>query len=244
MLAVYYVIICFLLGKRHWPSSFCYYFSRWISSQNGQPSKVWSRKEVSERAQVVRDWDGMGWIGVPQNGWWKLWKTLFFNGWFGGKTHYFRKHPYEQSENPEVLDAFVMVQWNMECPQDAFYAENRRIFPLPWLWEEGYFLLVTCTFLWMNQTKLAALFWNELTHLETMTPNAKTQKGWRHWCCLNLVLFKPWLRFRVLGFFAPIFEKLINPTWQYVQIKRTIQPRTSEGWRIHRRSRLFFSWFG
>ena len=22
------------------------------------------------------------------------WKTLFFNGWFGGKTHYFWKHPY------------------------------------------------------------------------------------------------------------------------------------------------------
>lgn len=103
------------------------------------------------------------------------------------------------------------------------------------------FFVGTCTFLWMNQTILADLFWNELTHLETMTPNAKTQKGWRHWCCLNLVLFKPWLRwFRVLGFFAPIFEKLINPIWQYVQIKRTIQPRTSEGWRIHRRSRLFF----
>ena len=35
-------------------------------------------------------------IGVffPQNGWWKSWKPLFFNGWFGGKTHYFRKHPY------------------------------------------------------------------------------------------------------------------------------------------------------
>ena len=27
MVAVYYV---FLLGKRHWPSSFCYYFSRWF----------------------------------------------------------------------------------------------------------------------------------------------------------------------------------------------------------------------
>ena len=46
----------------------------------------------------------------------------------GGKTHYFRKHPYEQSENPEVLDAFVMVQWNTECLQDEFYVENRQIF--------------------------------------------------------------------------------------------------------------------
>ena len=23
-------------------------------------------------------------VGIPQNGWWKSWKTLFFNGWFGG----------------------------------------------------------------------------------------------------------------------------------------------------------------
>ena len=33
-------------------------------------------------------------IVVPQNGWWKSWKPLFFNGWFGGKTHHLRKHPY------------------------------------------------------------------------------------------------------------------------------------------------------
>ena len=31
---------------------------------------------------------------TPQNGWWKSWKTLFFDGWFGGKTHYFWKHPH------------------------------------------------------------------------------------------------------------------------------------------------------
>ena len=33
--------------------------------------------------------------GYPQNGWWKSWKSLLFNGWFGGKTHHFWKHPYE-----------------------------------------------------------------------------------------------------------------------------------------------------
>ena len=27
--------------------------------------------------------------GKPQNGWWKKWNTLFFNGWFGGKTPIF-----------------------------------------------------------------------------------------------------------------------------------------------------------
>ena len=32
-------------------------------------------------------------IKVPQNGWWKSWKTLWTNGWFGGYP-YFRKHPY------------------------------------------------------------------------------------------------------------------------------------------------------
>ena len=29
----------------------------------------------------------------PQNGWFFSWKSLWTNGWFGGKTHYFRKHP-------------------------------------------------------------------------------------------------------------------------------------------------------
>ena len=33
-------------------------------------------------------------IGVPQNGWWKYWKHLIQNGWFGVKKNpYFRKHP-------------------------------------------------------------------------------------------------------------------------------------------------------
>ena len=39
-------------------------------------------------------------VFVPQNGWWKSCKTLLFNGWFGGKTHYFRKHPYKAKEKP------------------------------------------------------------------------------------------------------------------------------------------------
>ena len=31
---------------------------------------------------------------TPQNGWWKSWfKTLWTNGWFGGVSHYFWKHP-------------------------------------------------------------------------------------------------------------------------------------------------------
>ena len=154
MLAVYYVIICFLLGKRHWPSSFCYYFSRWISSKNGQPSKVWSRKEVSERAQVVRDWDGMGWDGY---GCFQKWWYPKMDGENNGKTLLkwiiwgenpsFSETPiWAKRKIPEVLDAFVMVQWNMECLQDEFYVENRRIFPLPWSWEEGYFLLVPVLF--------------------------------------------------------------------------------------------------
>ena len=29
----------------------------------------------------------------PKNGWWKLMKKTHQNGWFGGKTQYFRKHP-------------------------------------------------------------------------------------------------------------------------------------------------------
>ncbi len=24
----------------------------------------------------------------PQNGWWKYWKTIFFNGWFGGFSYF------------------------------------------------------------------------------------------------------------------------------------------------------------
>ena len=33
-------------------------------------------------------------IGVPQNGWWKSWKTLLKMDDLGGNTHHFRKHPY------------------------------------------------------------------------------------------------------------------------------------------------------
>ena len=33
-------------------------------------------------------------LRVPQNGWFIMENPIFFNGWFGGKTHYFRKHPY------------------------------------------------------------------------------------------------------------------------------------------------------
>ena len=32
-------------------------------------------------------------IGVPKNGWFIM-ENPIKNGWFGGKTHYFRKHPY------------------------------------------------------------------------------------------------------------------------------------------------------
>ena len=42
-------------------------------------------------------------IGVgPQNGWWKKWTTLFFNGMIWGVPlyHYFRKHPYWMVVDP------------------------------------------------------------------------------------------------------------------------------------------------
>ena len=62
-------------------------------------------------------------IEVPQNGWGEEWKTLWPNGWFGRKTHYFRKHPYQQLDFfirprlPRVIDvprqvgAFSPILW-------------------------------------------------------------------------------------------------------------------------------------
>ena len=41
-------------------------------------------------------------IGVPQNGWFIM-ENPIKNGWFGGKTHYFRKHP-----NPQVVPWIFM----------------------------------------------------------------------------------------------------------------------------------------
>ena len=47
-------------------------------------------------------------IGVgPQNGWWKQWKSLLIHGWFGGKTHYFRKHPYLSLHFPWATTFFL-----------------------------------------------------------------------------------------------------------------------------------------
>ena len=37
-------------------------------------------------------------IGVPQNGWFIM-ENHIKDGWFGGKTHYFRKHPYGSLAN-------------------------------------------------------------------------------------------------------------------------------------------------
>ena len=64
--------------------------------------RTWNINDYSANSQgdvrmclllYVRIW-GFPKMVVPQDGWWKSWKTLFFNGWFGGKTHYFRKPPY------------------------------------------------------------------------------------------------------------------------------------------------------
>ena len=40
-------------------------------------------------------------IGVPQIGWFIM-KNPIKMGWFGGKTHYFRKHPYFVPNNPST----------------------------------------------------------------------------------------------------------------------------------------------
>ena len=81
MVAVYYVL-CISFGEKALALFFLLLLWQMISPPTCQPSKVWSRKEVSERAQVMREWDGMGWDGMdmgvskklggfPQNGWWK-----------------------------------------------------------------------------------------------------------------------------------------------------------------------------
>ena len=74
---MYYV---FLLGKRHWPYSFCYYFGRWFLPQHANLQRF----GVAKKFQNEPRWwgNGMGWDGMdmgvskklggfPQNGWWK-----------------------------------------------------------------------------------------------------------------------------------------------------------------------------
>ena len=57
-------------------------------------------------------------MGLPQNGWWKSWKTLCRNGWFWGfSTHYFRfnihlVHPHK-SRHCLVL---FPIQWPYAVP--------------------------------------------------------------------------------------------------------------------------------
>lgn len=156
-----------------------------------QPWKVWSRKEVSERAQVIRDW--MGWIWAKRKSW---------------SAGCFCHGSVEHGMSPRLV----------LCGKSAN-------FPLPWLWEEGYFLLVPVLLLWNEINQFDWFYWN---HLETMTP--KPKKGEDMDVVSIFLLFKPWIRwFQVLRFFAPIFAN---------------QPRTSEGWRNHRRVRLFFRGLG
>ena len=54
---------------------------------------------------------------TPQNGWWKWWKNPIKMGWFGGKTHYFRKHPHwdKNAEQKRDMSSCAMTcvpnQW-------------------------------------------------------------------------------------------------------------------------------------
>ena len=64
------------------------------------PSLVWSPKNWSFPIWVFPK------IGVPQK--WMVYDGKHYqNGWFGGKTHHFRKHPYEY--HPEVSLMILVV---------------------------------------------------------------------------------------------------------------------------------------
>ena len=65
------------------------------------------------------------WGGKPQNGWWKPWKSLFLNGWFGEKTYYFRKTSICMHENKKDFqrlkkrflgDPFNLHTWRSNGP--------------------------------------------------------------------------------------------------------------------------------
>ena len=47
----------------------------------------------------------------PQNGWWKSWKTLCTNGWFGGKHPYFWKHPCFTNQWTKYASVFTEFWW-------------------------------------------------------------------------------------------------------------------------------------
>ena len=72
-------------------------------------SNGWFNHQLAKKKppSCLASWGGRSnsWVfpkigGVyPQNGWWKYWETLWTNGWFGGKTHYFRKPPHMDEFN-------------------------------------------------------------------------------------------------------------------------------------------------
>ena len=71
------------------PRFFCCIPSFWMQiSRRQQGFAAWTRARDFKRI-----WPKNRGVFPPK---WmvKIMETLFFNGWFGGKTHYFRKHPY------------------------------------------------------------------------------------------------------------------------------------------------------
>ena len=60
-------------------------------------------------------------IGVPQNGWFIMENPIKM-GWFGGKTHYFRKHPVGGWTNPLLEN--MLVKMGFIFPKFHFRGEK------------------------------------------------------------------------------------------------------------------------
>ena len=60
-------------------------------------------------------------VEIPQNGWFISWKTLLKMGWFGGKTHYFRKRPFGDFWSRAAFDF-------ASCGRVCFFAKESAVF--------------------------------------------------------------------------------------------------------------------
>ena len=86
---------CIILGDAPLPHPQIFGFPQEENGANFFGPPCWIVMNMSEVKSLNVSWNHMDVpkTGVPQNGWFII-ENPIQNGWFGGKTHHFWKHPY------------------------------------------------------------------------------------------------------------------------------------------------------